>query len=567
MQPIEILVAGPYNAFYAAGFAVAFGVAAWYGWRAGWAPVPWFALLAGCVAGGIAGSKLLFFDLHAHAPGEKTVLGGMAGGLLALLVLQRFLGVRASAARVLAPAALLGYGLGRIGCFLAGCCFGTPTSLPWGVRYATGTPPFEAQSAGGLLEAAADVSHAVHPTQLYEAALAVLLAAALARWGARCRSAGGVAIALIIAVALIRLGVQPFRHVAAAHLILGLQPVQWAMLLASATAAITLAIRERAARDAGTAAELLPQRVPALRGALVVSGILGLIFFLGGWLTPLERVVLASAVVPSGLLLLSRLLARATPVLAAGTLVLVPVIGDTIPTRTWLTVGAGGMAGRYESELDLSPGDDCGPSEIRAHSYRVLGISAGYARRDAPRRGHAIRGRLFGGTNRIEWAHGERIDDDVSLMGVSLAGSIDFPLSGFLARELWLGEGSWVGLTGGFVTGRMMSESGVPGTRIEPVAGLRLGWESFFFDTQYNDHDPAPNPNTRVKVSLGYEWEEAGSNVRVGAWESGGIFLGGQLVTRGGLEIEPFIGVLTDDYTSQYGLAVRHRLGSRTGRP
>jgi prolipoprotein diacylglyceryltransferase len=310
VQPIEILVAGPYNGFDAAGFAVAFGIAAWYGWRAGWEPLPWFALLAGCVAGGIAGSRLLFFDLHAHAPGEKTVLGGMAGGLLALFLLQRFLGVRASAARVLAPAALLGCGLGRVGCFLAGCCFGTPTSLPWGVRYATGTPPFEAQSAGGLLDAAADVSHAVHPTQLYEAVLAVLLAAALARWGARCRSVGGVAIGLIIGVAVIRLGVQPFRHVTAAHLILGLQPVQWAMLLASATAATTLALRERAARVAGTAAESLPQRVPALRGALVVSGILGLILFLGGWLTPLERVVLASAVVPSGLLLMSRFLAR-----------------------------------------------------------------------------------------------------------------------------------------------------------------------------------------------------------------------------------------------------------------
>ena len=57
---------------------------------------------------------------------------------------------------MLAPTVGLGIGLGRIGCFLNGCCFGTPTDLPWGVTFPEGSIPdyiFHNQ--------------AIHPAQLY----------------------------------------------------------------------------------------------------------------------------------------------------------------------------------------------------------------------------------------------------------------------------------------------------------------------------------------------------------------------------------------------------------------
>ena len=59
-----------------------------------------------------------------------------------------------------APVAL-GHAIGRLGCFVAGCCYGKPTSLPWGVTF---TSPIAARISGTPL----DVS--LHPTQLYEAA-------------------------------------------------------------------------------------------------------------------------------------------------------------------------------------------------------------------------------------------------------------------------------------------------------------------------------------------------------------------------------------------------------------
>ena len=62
-----------------------------------------------------------------------------------------------------APAAAIGYGIGRIGCFLSGDgCYGIATKLPWGMSFPNGlepTPPFVR----------------VHPTPLYELAAGLLI--------------------------------------------------------------------------------------------------------------------------------------------------------------------------------------------------------------------------------------------------------------------------------------------------------------------------------------------------------------------------------------------------------
>lgn len=60
-----------------------------------------------------------------------------------------------------APAAAIGYGIGRIGCFLSGDgCYGIPTNLPWGMSFPNGIEPTLAR---------------VHPTPLYEFAAGLLI--------------------------------------------------------------------------------------------------------------------------------------------------------------------------------------------------------------------------------------------------------------------------------------------------------------------------------------------------------------------------------------------------------
>ncbi len=88
-----------------------------------------------------------------------TMLGGV---LLALITVILFCWIKKVSflkiADVMAPSFALGIFLTRIGCFLAGCCFGRACNLPWGVEFPVGSIPFSVPELQG--------AH-IHPTQLY----------------------------------------------------------------------------------------------------------------------------------------------------------------------------------------------------------------------------------------------------------------------------------------------------------------------------------------------------------------------------------------------------------------
>ncbi len=67
---------------------------------------------------------------------------------------------------ICAPAIAIGQGFGRMGCFMAGCCYGKPTDVPWGVIF---TDP----------NTLAPRNIPLHPTQLYAALGGILIFAVL----------------------------------------------------------------------------------------------------------------------------------------------------------------------------------------------------------------------------------------------------------------------------------------------------------------------------------------------------------------------------------------------------
>jgi len=133
----------------------------------------------------IVGAKLLLvavdFNYYRGHPAEIFSLarsGGVFYGGLIAAVLAAFWYLRRHkmpvwvTCDVFAPGIALGHAIGRVGCLFAGCCFGRPTTLPWGIVF---SDPFAASYVGTPLGV-----H-LHPTQLYEAGaelaiLALLLA-------------------------------------------------------------------------------------------------------------------------------------------------------------------------------------------------------------------------------------------------------------------------------------------------------------------------------------------------------------------------------------------------------
>jgi phosphatidylglycerol:prolipoprotein diacylglycerol transferase len=97
----------------------------------------------------------------------------------------------------------------RTGCFLNGCCFGVPTDLPWGVRFRPGTPAWMhelATGSGGLFATLAGEMRPVHPTQVYEALGALLVAAVALMLARRGAPAGVPFLAYAIGFTLVRFG-------------------------------------------------------------------------------------------------------------------------------------------------------------------------------------------------------------------------------------------------------------------------------------------------------------------------------------------------------------------------
>jgi phosphatidylglycerol:prolipoprotein diacylglycerol transferase len=83
---------------------------------------------------------------------------------------------------VFAPGIALGHVIGRIGCFLAGCCYGKETTVPWAVVF---TDPFALANAGTPL------NRHLHPTQLYESAAEGLILIGLLAFEKRGRAFPG----------------------------------------------------------------------------------------------------------------------------------------------------------------------------------------------------------------------------------------------------------------------------------------------------------------------------------------------------------------------------------------
>ena len=126
-------------------------------------------IVAAAAMGAVVGCKVLYWFedpaatlAHWRDPiylmGGKTIVGAFIGGLFAVELVKRHLGIKHRTGDLFAVPLCVGIAIGRIGCFLTGTedhTGGSATALPWGVNFGDGIPR--------------------HPTQLYEALFALAL--------------------------------------------------------------------------------------------------------------------------------------------------------------------------------------------------------------------------------------------------------------------------------------------------------------------------------------------------------------------------------------------------------
>lgn len=210
-------------------------------------------VLAWVAIGGIVGAKLYYLALHWEAwaanPVRETFsrgglvwYGGLIGGVTAyyLQIRKKKLPV-AMMYDATAPALAFAYAVGRMGCFLVGDDYGVYTTSPVGIAFPEGSPPSTAgylRSIGDDIPATIPDSQVVtvHPTQLYEVGLALIMFVVLWRIGAR-RMPQGRLFALWMMLYSVERFIIEFVRAKSDRLLLGLSTSQLASILLLGVAA------------------------------------------------------------------------------------------------------------------------------------------------------------------------------------------------------------------------------------------------------------------------------------------------------------------------------------------
>jgi prolipoprotein diacylglyceryl transferase len=208
---------------------------------------PWLLL------GAIVGARAVFvatywpeyfagrsiYEIFMIQHGGIVYYGGLIGASLACIIFARIKKLPLwRLADVLAPSIALGSFFGRWGCLMNGCCYGKPTTLPWGIQFPKDHSTYPDY---------------VHPTEIYDSLLNFALYGVLA-WLYRRRKFDGQIFGLyLICYAALRSFVELFRgDYTQEHIWKGMTPAQMVSIGIGAAGVVLLLIQWSKAPPANT---------------------------------------------------------------------------------------------------------------------------------------------------------------------------------------------------------------------------------------------------------------------------------------------------------------------------
>ena len=198
-------------------------------------------------------NPLLLFSLDFLRSGG-VFYGGLLGAIIAgYLLMRRWQLPWWRTADAFAPGIALGSALGRLGCFFAGCCWGEPTTRPWGVTF----PPHGHEITG------VPAGIPMHPTQLYESFSMLIVFLFLLWLHKRKRFSGQVILAYALIYSVIRFSIEfvrddPRGDILGLTTLTGLSTSQLIGIIIGIGALILMILKWRRANDANTISKAAP---------------------------------------------------------------------------------------------------------------------------------------------------------------------------------------------------------------------------------------------------------------------------------------------------------------------
>lgn len=591
-----------YQLFYLAAFLVAYAILLYEGYRRKFPMLSWVLILASIRIAVVIGTKVFsytsgewayMFENHLFLPNDqKTMFGGFLLGVLTWLVISRLLRFRFPAWDAVAYVIPAAVAVQSLGCFFYGCCYGTPSSLPWAVQYPVMSLAHFHQFQSGLISYGNSNSLPVHPVQLYETLGAIAVFILVYAFRKRWKASGSLFLSSLLLFSLVRFAIEFFRdplsNKSGGEMIWLLKGVQWQYLAFAALVTIGLIVREKTWRPQAAKAEP-SQPLPGSRALLLVLLVI-VLWLIRFWLTVPEIIAVNIALLPAVYLSGREVLRNFQPVkvkLAYMSLLILPLflMSQTIPQtmidsssvkryNTYHTVGGGFSTGHYTVERTSFTGSGC--DRVTDENYFEQKYNAGAVgytfTKMLPDRSRIITfggGLTLGRFNEIDLTHG---------------GVTDFLLvdAGGFAKydEKWFGIGASLHMgklaysRGDAHRSDAITSSSVYESFIFPGMYFRIGPQKYLFaDIHIADNYLAAAPGLDFMLGLGSGLGlNNGTTFRIGTSfiDNNTWYISGYLPLADQIVIEPvFMWSGRNDYypsdlpENQFSLGLSYRFGHK----
>lgn len=591
MNPLVIHTESPgawYAFVYATAFIMGFVLLAWEGRQRRLPTLAWWLILASTFLFFMIGtqviqwntadwSHVLRYEALDRWPG-RTVLGGMLLFVPALLLAKYLLRFTHSVVDGFAMVLPVGLAIQRLGCFITGCCFGTPTTLPWGVHYGPQSEAFHFHVSTGLVDPASSLSAAVHPVQLYDLLCCLLVVGILHRFRKHTMAPGSLLALSLLLYGTFRFFLE-FVRSPRTPWDFAITPAQIALLVLLPLLTLWIWRRERGI------SHVLQTKVssPSLAKLVVYAGALIVVFvFFSKWMSRLEVACMVLVLSPVLLLLSWRVYAAFTlPALRLATVLLVGLsmllMSQAVPEeavdpkkrlRYW-SAGYGFTTGIYDITKEATGGCGSAPlfKQTFENSYKTHAFSLAFTDQLGVENSMVFKMGGFMGSqkeNQSNTLNFQKTETSFSNWGIS-------PYIERNWRKIGLGGGITMGSFTRNLGVKAGDSSAMQVLSFAPAFHFRFGvFKKGYVEYRVASQFPTPFPALASQFVIGFGFGRGGS-FRVGTSSYSTFFLEPAIPVGEHLLIQPWISLgggfssQGEAKASQYAISVHYKF-ARTER-
>ncbi|MFZ4412114.1 MAG: prolipoprotein diacylglyceryl transferase [Bacteroidales bacterium] len=276
----------------------------------------WTLIFASAIIFFIIGTKLFTYTIdewkeiisNGSFPSieRKTIFGGILGSIFGIWIAKKLIRFPNPVLDSFAVSLPLAMAIQSMGCFMAGCCYGTPSNVPWAVSYSYYAIPYYSHLFHGLINETSKMSLAIHPIQLYQTLLCLIIACIVWKLKHKIKRPGNLFLSSIVLYCASRFIVEfwqnsDFNEIAN-MLWMGIKYQQWALIGSILLITVYIYIREK--KFVPKPSPLTTLRNPV--GCFIFISLL--LMSIKNWFTVTEFIFILIVLIPTTVLQLNKIL-------------------------------------------------------------------------------------------------------------------------------------------------------------------------------------------------------------------------------------------------------------------